>query len=152
MAERTLVSIYEVDVAGSTGSWMGAGSLVHPEGGLARIPFNRQITERRPSRLRVGLATPGVEAAHVEVIDVDEMDIDSSSVEPLVALALTYSSNLPPDLIPGIYSGMEPEAANAAIIAFLKGRPTPPASSDPGLMETVCAVKPWWKICKARTR
>jgi hypothetical protein len=157
MVERTWVSIYEVDEAGSTGPWAGSGSLVNPRGVLVHIPFNRRIAERNPCRLRVALASVSDESARVEIVDVEEVGIDQASAEPIVTLAFSLWSNLHWEDIPGIYEGMPEEKETAAVTAFLKKCPSVVGPIEWGPWQPVvpdfpCIAKPWWDACKRKPK
>lgn len=111
MAQRTIVSIHEVDECAATGPWVGQGSLVNPGIVLVHPPLsNRIVAEEGPQRLRVGIYVAERDEGSsgiAEVIDVSgEPHVLWQSTDPgmaIVALELHRDAQSPKCEIPGVH-------------------------------------------------
>lgn len=110
MAQRTIVSIFEVEEGAATGPWVGQGSLVNPGIVLVHPPLsNLVVAGEGPKQLRVGMYIAEGHAGSggiAEVIDVSgEPRVLWQSTDPqmaVVALELNRKAQSPQCEIPEV--------------------------------------------------
>lgn len=115
--QQTIVSIYEVDEEGTTGPWIGQGTLVLPQLVLVHPPLSAQIANGKTvQQSRVGICAPTTEAflgarataKTVEIIDVIGQPrvfwTEEASGQVLVGLDLRTPARSPVDKLPNIDS------------------------------------------------
>lgn len=152
MIERTLVAVYEVDEDGSTGRFLGSGSLVRPELVLVHPELAHDLAGSSGRRLRAGVASPTPGAAFVEVIDVRTAHVAvDPEPEPLVALELSRAAAAPVE--PMHSAGAAGVAAARQHLAGLpKGDPPPPLagaeSPDTVNDDPICMLFPHSPGCR----
>lgn len=128
MAQRTIVSIYEVNESAATGSWVGQGSLVNPGIVLVHPPLsNRIVAKEGPQRLRVGIYVAERDEGSsgiAEVIDVSgEPHILWQSTDPemaVVALEMSRRAQSPKSEIPEVRWADHNEHDFAKIARYLQ--------------------------------
>ena len=148
MADRTIVSIYEVDEWAATGPWAGQGSLVNPGIVLVHPPLSDRIVGGEgPKRLRVGIFPSQQDSPtgqFVEVLDVwGEPRVLRSIVEAgaegatIVALELRMPARSPVYRIPEIDWTKHDEDDYEAIARHLRSF----HSEDRDFL--ICKIWPW---------